>query len=917
MFITQGSRQAAEDLVHDAYVLFTMPSSDPGEIRNVDGYLYTILKHLHRSSLKRFQRYPMESLSLIDYESSLKSLVAAEADETDPIEVQANLWTVCRYFSSRKTETKSASVILLRFVHGLEPEELAYCVGLRWNAIRQHIHVARTEVKAYLRSPDKFASIRTKGESLAGPTHDHTLAPEVMVQELRRFLFSQQEGICLFAEELLNPATAHSAEVLAHIVSCEDCLGILRQGYSSSGYRDGGDGRQGGGTVRKLSGKGASVARSTREKSQSIFRHFPEELQVAVNGLWVACQEITSEESRLHLSIPDGNTIEFVEVFSEQYQRLALLYVEEQPPLGANSLRQEIRLSSGRSLSLAVNFTSVGALVNVEYREPLDFLDQASPRRLASAPPAIWSGSARTLFGLVSLKRPLTAFAGVVAVSFLIGGLIWHSRSISAPDTAASILASATQTERNLVSRPGVIHRVLHVQSFAGEGGWGDSGQLESWTDTNRQLVARRFTRNGRLLAEELKQNGKSDIWIDRNLKETDRQLTELKFGNLSLWDMDASGEDLRAIEPEPVETLEATSSLFYVHLKSQRERETALQEAVLVVDRKSRHVTEEDLTLRGASGASKVRLVPAILEVVQDTGVPSGVFTRSPQRFGESRLRPSHLPGSMKMTPDLQMHTLYRLSQVGADMRGEVRLSKSGGRLIVMGVLDSEERLDQIQQVLRPLANSHSLTLRLQTAGSTKPRATRLVSEESEDTADRIPMDATLRTVLGARTPNKQQLNEQVQVFAEQTLQHSSAMRQHAWALVTLSRLLSPQDIQSLGPEARKEWLQVVAMHSRLLKEEAETLEERLNMTFPHNIAPAERMSDLENATDLSSRSELLLTHVQKESSIVDWSFTLSPLESRSPGQIDERFWSAMHETKELAQQISTTATDLLRSTQ
>jgi hypothetical protein len=55
----------------------------------------------------------------------------------------------------------------------------------------------------------------------------------------------------------------------------------------------------------------------------------------------------------------------------------------------------------------------------------------------------------------------------------------------------------------------------------------------------------------------------------------------------------------------------------------------------------------------------------------------------------------------------------------------------------------------------------------------------------------------------------------------------------------------------------------------------------------------------------------------VQKESSIIDWSFTLSPLESRPPGQIDENFWPRMHETKELAQQISTTATDLLRGTQ
>ncbi len=915
-FITQGSKQVAEDLVHDAYVLFTMPTSDPGDIRNVDGYLYTILKHLHRSSLKRFQRYPMESLSLIDYDSSLKSLMAAEHEETDLIEVQDNLWTVCRYFCSRKTETKSASLILLRFVHGLEPEELVYCVGLRWNAIRQHIHVARTEVKAYLRSPEKFASISTRGESFIETKHIHALPPEVMVQELRRFLFSQEEGVCLSAEELLNPPTALSAGVLAHIVSCESCLGILRRAYKSSGYQDGGDGRRGSGAVRKLSGKGVSAARSTQEKSQALFRHFPEELQVAVNGLWVACQEITSEESRLHLSIPDSKKIDFVEVFSEQHQRLALLYVEDQPPVGANSLRQEIRLSSGRSLSLVISFNSTGALVNVEYREPLDFLDQISLRGVMAPSTSIWLGKARIPFELAFLKLPLMAFAGAVAVSMLIGALIWRSGAVGAPDTAASILASAAQTEKKLIAAPGAVHRLVHVQSFAGNGVWEDAGQLESWSDPSKQLVARRFTRNGHLLAEELKQDGKSDIWIDRSLKGTDKQLTDLNFSDMSLWDMDASADDMRAIAPEPMETLETSNSLFYVLLESSRKGSTVLQEAVLVVNRGSRRVDEEDLTFKEMGRSVKVRLVPAILEVVKDGLVPQGVFARSSQRASDAGLHPSHFAVPARLSPDLQVHALYRLSQVGADMRGEVKLTKSNGRLLVSGVLDSDNRLKQIQQALRPLDHS-SLILRLSTGALAKPRATRLVSAEAESTADRIPMDAQLRTTLGARTSDKQQFNEQVQAFAEQALQRSSAIRQHAWALVTLSRLLSPQELQKLNPEARKEWLQIMALHSTLLEEELGALEGQLGSAFPHDMVPEHRMPDLTQASELSSGAELLLTHVQKTSSIVDWSFTLSPLESKSPGPIDETFWSNVHETKELAQQISTTATDLLRGMQ
>lgn len=51
--LTGGDRSAAEDLLHDVYVLLSLHQPDPAAIGNVEGYLYTMLRNLRLSQLRR------------------------------------------------------------------------------------------------------------------------------------------------------------------------------------------------------------------------------------------------------------------------------------------------------------------------------------------------------------------------------------------------------------------------------------------------------------------------------------------------------------------------------------------------------------------------------------------------------------------------------------------------------------------------------------------------------------------------------------------------------------------------------------------------------------------------------------------------------------------------------------------------
>lgn len=56
MGLTNQQRQAAEDLVQDAFVQFVLGRTRLEEIENIDGYLRRMLRNMHLSRLSRWER---------------------------------------------------------------------------------------------------------------------------------------------------------------------------------------------------------------------------------------------------------------------------------------------------------------------------------------------------------------------------------------------------------------------------------------------------------------------------------------------------------------------------------------------------------------------------------------------------------------------------------------------------------------------------------------------------------------------------------------------------------------------------------------------------------------------------------------------------------------------------------------------
>src|SRR6266700_6848792 len=67
--LTGNDRTQAEDLVHDAFIQFTVRRSDLGAIENTDAYLNRMLRNMYLSQIRRSAVVQDTSFSIANFDS--------------------------------------------------------------------------------------------------------------------------------------------------------------------------------------------------------------------------------------------------------------------------------------------------------------------------------------------------------------------------------------------------------------------------------------------------------------------------------------------------------------------------------------------------------------------------------------------------------------------------------------------------------------------------------------------------------------------------------------------------------------------------------------------------------------------------------------------------------------------------------
>jgi RNA polymerase sigma factor (sigma-70 family) len=402
LHLSNSDRARAEDLVHDAYIQFTLVRPELHLIHNLDAYLFGMLRKLHLSHLRRITRRAHRELSIADYDAAIIALRVT--DQSEQLHLREELHRICRYACARKETSKAGSVLLLRFFHGYYPNEIAQIIRSSRPAVEERLRLARSEVKAYLKDPDRFKVMGAEfSEDAQHP--DQTTSTEGILRELHRQITRSRRTECLAGEGWKNfyrspDSPAIDCATLAHLVSCHECLdrvnGLLglpplaerhpvdtlgtdvraKRKNGGGGGDEGGGGDDGSddgeGPHSGGAGGGGSVPgdelKQCRQRAREVFEHHPRELCVAVNGEISGTQSIGAQHNEQTLHISDR--IEFVEVFSEQDIRLLLLSVDELPSVGSFQREAQVCLSGDREVRVVLDLSSATSVLQVTYEDP-------------------------------------------------------------------------------------------------------------------------------------------------------------------------------------------------------------------------------------------------------------------------------------------------------------------------------------------------------------------------------------------------------------------------------------------------------------------------------------------------------------------------------------------------------------------
>ncbi len=381
LHLTGHDQAQAEDLVHDVFVQLRLGGADFAAIENLEAYLFTVLRNLHRSQLTRAQRSPANPSLLVEYDSVEAGLQALHDDAGQRLETLAELRAICQFVCARKESAKAASALILRFFHGYYPSEIAPLLCTSRQAVAELLRVARAEVKAFLLEPQQLVFL----SPVAALPEPPPLTSEKLTEQLQQAIYATRQGECLPLRHLEDLYLANRAELidapkLAHFVSCADCLERINQllKLPSLDHRDppemlGPDPSASSkpAPTKPTAFKPKRNARASWQKLErrwrDVYEHDPTALRIAVNGEVLSSHKLhVAERNELSLSIEAAHETLFIEIFSEQGVRL-LFFHAAAPPIGAFEQSARATFSDHRTLEARLTFCGSWPHLEITY----------------------------------------------------------------------------------------------------------------------------------------------------------------------------------------------------------------------------------------------------------------------------------------------------------------------------------------------------------------------------------------------------------------------------------------------------------------------------------------------------------------------------------------------------------------------
>lgn len=838
-----GDRALADDLLHDAYVQFVLTRPDLAEIANVEAYLAVLIRNLHLARLRRKANQRAIHVSLENYDTVERAL-----DQTSPPQLLAArdaLWRIAGYACERKSAWKGASVLLLRFFHGLYPTEIDRLIGAAPRTASRLLSQARAEVRTALAAPETRPRWRLDTAPLGPwPPLTPTDPPEI-VRRLQDAIFTTSAPPCPSRAAMRSwyagAPVPLDVRTLAHVSSCRACLdaicGILRVSpVSGRTPFDPPDAPAG--TDREV----PAPLRRARRSVHDVREHEPTQLQISVNGLPVGVLAVAAAESRVSFAFRLDEPPAFAELHSEQDVRVLWLSVTS---ITEGGLVQRVRvdLTHGRSVSLAIDFSAAHPTISVEYLVPvqavmparaMERIEPPAARDESSPPPRTkrrWHW-----FDPPSWAR-LLPVAGLTLVALAVGVERWLPPREAAPDAATLVSRAAARETSSGPSPEHARHRTLELTARrAGAATAERIHRIDSWVDgaTTRRAI-RVFDGTGRLVAGE---------WTDAARRTTTLDLAAWD----DLWRADLSAAFFRdrymAIGPCTVTDTPAivtvacerapASGLLQRIYPTAFAQPTALpaSRAELALRRSDLHAVRLAVTLRIDADDQTITLEERSRQDVAAADIHDAIFLPA-----ASRPATTPAPGAPAAiaTPSLEVRLIDAIDRLSGS--GSLTVTRGpGNRLRVSGIVTTGDRRRAAVQAVAALDAPRLIDTDISTFAEAAAR-------DRPFAAGDLPARVELREIptgsppieeyLRNRLPPEADVEALVHDLSARVLMEASRAHEHALALEALRHRFADDAIASFDERGRAAWRALVDRHAARCERSLDALDHALTPFF------------------------------------------------------------------------------------
>lgn len=967
LHLTGRDRAEAEDLLHDAFIQFTLTSPDLNAIRNLDGYLFGVLRVLWLSRQRRAGRMRLQQHSAIEYDSAEMGLWLSDPRELN--RVQDELRAICRYACERKESSKAGSVLILRFFHGYYPGEIASVLQATRKAVDSRLALARQEAKVFLNTPERLSfmkpGFRTVKPHVEGSREkmmiqraaktSNSNAEENLIGELRAEIFSSRQGDCLTREGLRRlyasgEAASVESDRLAHLVSCPRCLDCVNEilglpplaerhpndtlGYDpgdSDGGTSGGTnagGNMAGNPTKKDSGE---LQRRACRRAREVFEHQPQELHVAVNGRLVASQKVNAElnEQTVELRPEDlAESTTFIEVFSEMGLRMLLLYVDN--AITAPKLQTvNAELSDGRSLEMDLQLQAGASLLTVVYQNPLAQSVETEPQ------PSLWERAAnwlREATAVTFAPRPalLAALMVVMCVAGLFAYLSWP---VPRPVTAAELLQKSIAAESAFATEKGkVTHRTFNIETRnRANGEIVARSRVELWQSADNGLSVRRlFDERNRLVAGEwLRADGSSELLFREERKPKTNSLHQVVEFDPAIWRLALDAQKFSSLVGTTAAVVNETDNAYVLsHQWANSGRITEQGELLavtLTLDRSSMRLVAQTLVVRTAEGIREHRLSEAKFEQLPASSASPEIFQTDSELLGadvrrvETLAVPAAITGNASAQPNainagaLEIEARYLLDQANANFGEQVSLTRTVGGLKIHALVETPQRKSELLAALSSLRVRQGVTMEVETYEEAARR------QRLNDSVPSVLSDAVIaqRPILVAaelrryfassdQAENKSEnwIGEQVARFTGRILAMAPRSLRHVWALNSLVTQLSPEELAALPAETKAKWRQMVRAHALAIKKETESLRAELQPIF-YPAASTAALPQENDPDDLKQLAARLSALASEHDTVIGKAFSRSANAAAGEELKSLRFWQSLRRAELLAEAV------------